>query len=376
MFGKKKTPATGEPKKKEKLQFEKKARANTGCLRGVLYFLIIFVVSISLAVFGWNCVNDVLALNKPNIEAAITISENFTIPELARELADKGIINHAWLFTLFCNFSDAWEKIEPGEYTVSSKLDYNAIVKSFVNVPVREVVRVVVPEGKTLLETLQMLHDAGVCDIEDLIRAADEEDFNFDFLSDLPMFPGRLEGYLFPDTYDFYTQWNPRSALLKFLNTFQRQLTPSMRKRLDEPDFNFDLNELLTIASLIQMEAGNIPEMRDISSVIYNRLERNMPLELDATQVYLLRLRDGIQPLTPADINAARSIVSPYNTFQNTGLPPGPICSPGGEAIRAALYPYKTNYLYYALHKDGHHEFFATREAFNRFLASDGFYLN
>jgi UPF0755 protein len=361
--------------KKKKLEFEHKKRANTGCLRGVLYLLFISGASLFLAVFGWNCANDVLALNKinkPDKEVSITIPTNFTIQELSKNLAKEGVIDRAWLFTLFCRFTSAQEKIEPGTFTINARLDYNAIVKSFVNRPVREEVLVVIPEGKNLLETLTILSEAGVASLEDLLRAADEEEFSHSFLQDLPMNPGRLEGYLYPDTYIFYTDWSPRSALSKMLSQFGTKLTPSVRTRLD--GIQYDLNEILTIASLIQMEAATISEMRYISSVIWNRLasSRFPNLQIDATAVYLMKMAG--RPVDSAeDVLRGREIDSPYNTSLSPGLPPGPICSPGLEAIRAALYPASTNYYYYALSTDGTHEFFSNETAFNNFRRSNRF---
>ncbi|MDR0325630.1 MAG: endolytic transglycosylase MltG [Oscillospiraceae bacterium] len=354
-------------KKEKKIEFEQKQRANTGCLRGVLYFLFICGVSLGLAVFGWNCVNDVLALNKPDSDVAVSISEDFTIRELSRELAELGVINQPWLFTLFCNYSKAEEKIEPGDYVISSRLDYNAIVKSFVIIPERGEVTVRVTEGKTLMETLTLIAEQGVSSLDNLVRAADEEEFNFSFLEDLPMEPGRLEGYLYPDTYVFFTDAGARSILLRFLNNFNLKLTRTMRERLEAIDY--DLNEILTIASLIQMEAAGAGEMKDISSVIWNRLSSNSmrKLEIDATSVYLIG-KENVS--SAADVMAGREIDSPYNTFLYEGLPPGPICSPSIDAIRAALYPSTTKYYYYALHVDRTHRFFNTESEFARFIRS------
>jgi UPF0755 protein len=151
--------------------FEQKPKANTGCLRGILYFLCIISVSLFLSIFGWNCVNDVLALTKPDKPVEITIAEDFNIRELSRELAELGVINHAWLFNLFGSYSSAEDKIEPGTYIINSNLDYNAIVKSFINIPLREEVRVSIPEGLTLAETLALIADSGVSSFENLIRA-------------------------------------------------------------------------------------------------------------------------------------------------------------------------------------------------------------
>ncbi|MDR0292724.1 MAG: endolytic transglycosylase MltG [Oscillospiraceae bacterium] len=358
-------------KKKMKVEFERKQRANTGCLRGILYFLIISGTSLFLAVLGWGCVNDVLALTKPDKEVTVSIPRDYTIPELSRELAELGLIEKPWLFTLYCNYSHAKDKIEPGSYTINSSLDYNAIIKSFVTVVEREVVEVRVIEGKNLEETFRLIAEQGVCGYEELLKAADEEEFSFDFLEDLPVRPGRLEGYLYPDTYLFYTDVSPRSVLLKFLNNFKLKLTPSMRNRLNT--IEYDLNGILTIASMIEMEAASDSERNLISSVIYNRLGRDMRLDIDATVYYLVPERkENQERLTAEDLE----IDSPYNTRRYAGLPPGPICSPSYASIRAALYPASTKYLYYALDKERNHRFFNDSASFERFIKSKDFIFN
>jgi UPF0755 protein len=172
---------------------------------------------------------------------------------------------------------------------------------------------------------------------------------------------------MFPDTYDFYTTTGARSVLMRILSNFGRKYAPSMQRAVQ--GMEYDLNEILTIASLIQMEAANISEMKDISSVIHNRLNSNTlrKLEIDATSVYLMG-RENIN--SALDVLAGREIDSPYNTFLHEGLPPGPICSPGVEAIRAALWPSDTRYFYYSLHVDRTHRFFRDHSSFERFIRS------
>ncbi len=362
----------GESAAKKPIEFEKRKRANTGCLRGVLYFVLILVVSLFLAVFAWNCANDVLALSKSDKPVTVTIAEGYTISELSRNLKELGVIENSWLFTLYCNFSDAEEDIEPGTFEVNAKLDYHALVHSFVNRVERTTVQVKITEGKTLRETLRLIADQGVSNYETLLAAvATAELTDYPFLDEIPMNENRLEGYLYPDTYIFYSDSPPAAVFDKFLDNFDLKLTRTMRQQLEQIEYS--LNEILTIASLIQMEAATISEMKNISSVIYNRLnsERYPRLELDATGVYIIG-RDGGE-LTPEQIYASRSIDNPYNTFMYEGLPPGPICSPSLDAISAALYPGNTDYYFYALGKDGVHHFFETESGFNNFINSSQF---
>ncbi|MDR1669729.1 MAG: endolytic transglycosylase MltG [Oscillospiraceae bacterium] len=340
-----------------------------------MYFILILVVSSFLAVFAWNCANDVLALSKPDLPVSVTIAEDYTVSELSRNLKELGVIENSWLFTLYCNFSEAEKKIEPGTFAVNANLDYHALVGKFRNVTERKPVQVKVTEGKTLKETLRLIADQGVSKYETLLAAVGTAELDYPFLADIPMEPNRLEGYLYPDTYLFFTDASPAEVFQKFLDNFDVKLTNSMRSYLSEIDY--DLNGILTIASLIQMEAASDSEMKNISSVIYNRLNSSnyRRLEIDASIVYLIGRENG--EITPEEIYAGRTeIDSPYNTFQYEGLPPGPICSPSIEAIRAALYPGTENYYYYALSKDGDHHFFETQAGFERFINSDDFINN
>lgn len=338
--------------------------ANTGCLRGALYFVVVVVVSLYLAVYAWNCVNDVLALIKSEGVATITVTEGYTIPELTQQLYEKGIIEKKWLFSFYCNYSEAEETIETGTYEIRKDLDYRSIVRTMRQKKERTVVSVLLREGLNVNETIDELVKAGVSNREALLEAVAEMEFNYSFLEELPMGSGRLEGYLYPDKYEFYSDESPRNILNKLVRNFDRKLRPSMRKYIDEKS-DYDLNQILTIASMIQLEAANVAEMRNISSVIHNRLKSKelKRLQIDATLVYIIGRENKI---TAADIVRAQSIDSPYNTYMYEGLPPGPICSPSIDAISAALYPSKTSYYYYALTDEGVHEFNQTLAGHNQ----------
>ncbi|MDR1692753.1 MAG: endolytic transglycosylase MltG [Oscillospiraceae bacterium] len=362
---------------KKKITFEKRKRANTGCLRGILYFVFILVVSSFLAVFAWNCANDVLALSKPDQEVSVTIAEDYTIAELSRNLKELGVIEHTWLFTLYCNFSDAQEEIEPGTFIINSNLDYHALVSSFVNRVERRTVQVKIPQGLTMMETLRLVADAGVSDYQTLLGSVGSTELDYSILADVPMEPNRLEGFLYPDTYLFYTDSSPSTVYSKFLSNFSAKFAPSFRNQLSQMDY--DLNQILTVASLVEKEAASVSEMYEVAYVIYNRLgsANYKKLQIDATGVYLLELlgRDQTVELTSAEIRASRDIDHPYNTFLYEGLPPGPICSPSIDAIRAALFPRSENGnpYFYALSKTGQHEFFESYSAFERFISGSEF---
>jgi UPF0755 protein len=254
-------------------------------------------------------------------------------------------------------FSNAEEKIDPGSYEVRGMMDYRALVSAMRHTSsYRTVVTVTIPEGFTVEQTIRRLVEKGVNTYEKLADVCTNYDFEYSFLEGLPFTANRLEGYLFPDTYDFYVNENPVSAINKLLANFNRKMTAELRKQIEESDYT--MQEILTIASLIEKEAANDDERGEIASVIYNRLNsKNLKkLQIDATIQYFLPERK--EQLTIADTQ----IDNPYNTYIYEGLPPGPICNPGMKSIRAAINPDETNYYFYALTEEGVHEFSRTAE--------------
>lgn len=348
------------------IHFERRKR--TGCMGGLIYFAFIVAVSLILCCFAWMAANDVLALNKDYVEADVTVTEGYTIDELADTLKDEGFIKYTSLFKLFAKVYHADQKITAGTYTLSTDYDYRALISSMsTGSGSMAVDSVVIPEGKTMEEIFQILADNEVCDYASLMEAAANYDFDYDFLdADTLGDVQRLEGYLFPDTYTFYKGSTAESTLDKFLSNFQSKTDAyNVDKLVSESSYSLD--EIITIASMIQMEAANDDEMPTIASVIHNRLDDGMYLEIDATIQYALEERvDNLS-------DAQRVLDTPYNTYTNKGLPPTPITNPGIAAILAALAPEDTDYYYYALHVDGNHEFFKDASSHKTFVNSEKF---
>ena len=344
----------------------------TGLRGGLMYFGFVVCVSIILASVAWLAADDVLSLNKDPVEAEIYVGEQVDMRQVSTELYNKGLIKYRALFRLFAKFMKAETKIDPGVYVLSSRLDYNAMIhamkQSTSTIEERATVKVMIPEGKTLKQTFQILAEHGVCPYETLLECAANYEFKYDFLEDLPYgAENRLEGYLFPDTYEFFAPSDPEEAIAKFLSNFNSKVSLDMRQQAEE--MGYSLQEVLTVASLIEMEAGKDTERATIASVIYNRLSSSYYpyLQVDATIQYALEERK--ESLTYEDLE----IDSPYNTYKYTGLPPGPIANPGLASIRAALNPEDTGYYFYALNKSGTHNFFTTQSQFDYFVNSSEF---
>ena len=364
----------------------------TGCLGGLMYFIFVVSVSIILACVGWMAASDVLALNKEDITAEVVIPEDcFTSEQrdvkdedgnvtgtetvdvadmgvVAGALKDAGIIQYKSLFKLYSMFSNADVKIDPGTYELSTQYDYRAIVKKMQFGSDSQVKTMVTfPEGFTEKEIFLRLEENKICKYDDLMECAANYQFGYAFLDGIAYGDARrLEGFLFPDTYEFYQGMTPEAAIDKFLLTFHYKLTAEM---LDlTASRGMSLQQVLSVASMIEKEAANDDERATIASVIYNRLAANMPLQIDATVQYALPERKEL--LTVDDLG----IDSPYNTYKNLGLPVGPIATPGMPSIMAALKPATSGYYFYALDEATNtHKFFSSSSEHQAFVATQSY---
>ena len=223
-------------------------------------------------------------------------------------------------------------------------MDYRAILNSLGSGSSSRVeVSVTIQEGLTVRQIFELLEKEGVSTVEKLNDMAANHDYAFSFLEDIPLGdPNRLEGYLFPDTYNFYMGEDPKYVINKMLVNFDSKVDDSMRQKI--ADKGYTIQELLTVASMIEKETGY--------------------LQVDATIQYVLPEGEIVSEEDYQTVN------SPYNTYLNKGLPPGPIANPGLESIMAALNPESTNYYYYALGDDGVHHFFTSYSEHQAFLNS------
>ncbi len=213
------------------------------------------------------------------------------------------------------------------------------------------------PEGATVAELARALEGARLASADDVVRAAADPAL----LVALGVEGRSLEGYLFPDTYQFVRGMTPAQMLGRMVQRMQAKLTPEMRRQARERGLS--VHELLTLASIIEREAVVRDELRTISAVFWNRLRLGMPLQADPTVQYAVGKER--RTLTRADLQAD----DPYNTYRRPGLPPGPIASPGLAAIAAALDPAPVKYLYFVAIDDQRHHFSTTVEEHNGYVA-------
>lgn len=342
----------------------------------LLYILAVIGTSAVLATLGWTWASDLLALNKSEHSAVITISdslftetmeeneEGVSVPvshvdmeKVTDMLKDEGLIEYKFLFKLFGWFSHADAKIVPGTYELDTQMDYRALVANMSSSSSkRKEVDVTIPEGYNIDQIFELLEENAVSTVDKLRDTAANYAYRWSFLQSIPLGDyHRLEGYLFPDTYTFYTGQDPIYVLNKLLNGFHTKMK-GYYSRFEE-DEGYSLHDIVIIASLIEKETDG-QDRATISSVIYNRLEHPDAepkgyLQIDATLVYI---NGGKVP-----VEADKSIDSPYNTYLYPGLPTGPIANPGIESLIAAMEPKSTKYYYYVLNPETkQHEFSRT----------------
>lgn len=219
-------------------------------------------------------------------------------------------------------------------------------------------VRVTFPEGSTVSQIAQLLEKNNVCSAEEFMLQANNSGLLEEYDFDIPNSDERaflLEGYLFPDTYDFYIDEGAEKAISRFLKNTQAKLDDEILSRCD--DLGYTADEILALASIIQEEAGNPAEMGKVSSVIHNRLNSsNFPrLQCDVATFYL---RDYVKPYI--DEEKYEPLIDLYNTYNCNGLPAGPITNSGMDAINAALYPDDTDYYYFVTDSNGNYLYAST----------------
>ncbi len=360
---------------------KKKKKRGNPLLNILLWLVIVAVSSAILAGVGWMLANDLCALNKTpaneepkeitvkveeawhtgtetftkkdkNNEEKEYTAETYDMKQVASMLKEEGLIEYEWFFRLFSWVMHGERKVGAGSYKLNTDMDYRALIYGMMpggDTEVAETVDVTIPEGYNVSQIIALLAEKGISTEEKLTDAAANHVFEgYGFVDNENLGSvTRLEGYLYPDTYNFYVGRDPALAFNAMLNNFKKQIyTDSEISGLlsDWEESGYSFSDIITIASLIEKETDGTDRDK-IASVIYNRLknagETNYLLQIDAALVYAAG-----RPITQADYT---DLDSPYNLYQHTGLPPTPIANPGRQSILAALQPASTNYYFYVL---------------------------
>ncbi len=286
-------------------------------------------------------------------EKIVVIPNGATFAQAATLLEQEQLIRSRSAFLLMGRSQEADRKIHPGEYELNAAMPPAEILSKLLSGRV-VLHAVTIPEGYTIHQIADVLGEQQITDRTEFVRWASDKSF----VRTLGLSADSVEGYLYPDTYRFAKMTAAKDVIRTMVDQLEHVMTQELKARAK--DIHLTVHEVLTLASVIEKETGSGDERPQISSVFHNRLKKKIPLQSDPTVIYGLPNFDG--NLHKKDL----SHPSPYNTYRWTGLPPGPIASPGAEAIRAALYPAPSVYLYFVSKNDGTHQFSATLVEHNK----------
>lgn len=294
----------------------------------------------------------------------VVIAKGSSAGTIAESLEAQDLIRSPFIFKLTCKFSGNVDKLKPGVYELNKSMSVPVIIDRLVQGKTLET-WLTVPEGYTARQIADVLAEKDLADDDMFLRLTITDGFRFQGYAFI--YGHNLEGYLFPDTYLMSRDMNTKALVEKMLDTFQKkvaipydaELREVSRSRFGLGGDNYPegLYKIVTVASLIEREA-RVPKDRPlISAVLWNRLSKNMRLEVDATVSYIPgQSRGNKDRVLYSDLKTD----SPYNTYKNAGLPPGPICNPGLAAVEAAINPADVDYLFYVARPDGSHVFTRT----------------
>lgn len=278
------------------------------------YLIFVLLASAILAGVGWMLGSDFCAFNRGALrETSVEVTAEDSVSTVADKLQDAGLIKYKWFFKLYAGISHADKKIGIGTYTLNTEMDYRALILGMHNSSgnlTAETVTVTIPEGYTVRQTIRLLAEKGVNTEENLLEAAKTATYDYSFINNNSEDPSRLEGYLFPDTYEFYKNHNAKNALGKLIDAFADRIDEDAFASSKAKSMGYSMKDVVIIASLIEKETDGT-DQRDIASVIYNRLQKPGEtaglLQIDASLLY------GLPDHTGAITNADKAVDTPYN---------------------------------------------------------------
>ena len=277
-------------------------------------------------------------------EFELTITKGSSLNQICNNLEKLGLITNTNYFKLLAVLKGKQNRVKAGYFKLNTGMTPPLILEHLLNPIAKEVV-FTIPEGYSIKQIAELLQDANIIpDKNEFIQLAYEKRY----WQDLSIKGKTMEGYLFPDTYRIHENATPKEIIDMMISSFFHKIKP-FKKDIEKSPYS--LEKIITIASIIEKETSVPEERKKISSVIFNRLKRNMRLQMDPTVIYGINNFNG--NLTKKDLQT----FNPYNTYKIKGIPPGPIANPGIESIEAAIFPDKTKLLYFVAKNDGTHIF-------------------
>ncbi len=315
--------------------------------KAVIYIAVVLIISAYVSYYAITIANDVFAFVKADREVTVNVPENATDKEIAYLLEKNGLISYDWMFELYLIYKTEGDEPThyiPGEKKLNSTMNYNQLIAELTTEYVaNEQVSITIPEGYTTDQIIDLLVSNGIGTREGYVDAINNYPYKHEFVVELDEkgYPEtrkyRLEGYLYPDTYFFFKNSEEYVVINKLLNNFNDKFWRHLDVFKDDiAKQNMSVDEIITLASMIQAEAKLFIDFEAVSFVFHNRLSHpgTFPyLQSDATIQYVLP--EHVEDFTQEQLD----LDNPYNTYKYMGLPPGAICNPGYDAISAAIYP-------------------------------------
>lgn len=317
--------------------------------KGFLYLILFPAGVLCLALLYFMASLSPVASRENAREVVVTVPTQASAGQVAKILKESGLVRSPHVFRLYARWRGLDGRLKAGEYSLSNGLSTPEVLRELVEGKLA-VQSFTVPEGFTTAQVADLLAAKGLVDRGEFLRAVASEKFSYPFLRGLPEGERRLEGYLFPDTYQVTRGSSESSIIDLMLRRFEKE-SRDMDYQAQVDKAGLTLHQAVTIASMVEREARVDEERPVIAGVIRNRLERSIPLQIDATVQYALGANK------PKIYYKDLEVDSPYNTYKVNGLPPGPIAMPGRASLLAAVNPVRTGYLYYVAKPDGTHAF-------------------
>ncbi len=322
--------------------------------------IILLVVIAAAVIYGGLFVKEFTNKTSGGASVTVEIEKGSSGEMIASALKKAGVIHFEKAFCLKLKTSPDRDKLNYGKYKLSKNMAYDDIIAALKKPAINEnTVRLTVPEGYSAEMIAQRCEKLGISTSEEFLNELENGKFEADFIENIPKVSGvkyRLQGYLFPNTYEFMNYSTAHDVIQTMLSEFEKQYNSV--KNTNKTDMS--MNDIVIAASLIEREAKLKSERSIISGVIKNRLEKDMPLQIDASVVYIIS--GGLYNVDRVYYKDLEKD-SPYNTYKNKGLPIGAICNPGAESLKAAMNPQSHSYLYYRTDtkkNDGSHSFSET----------------
>lgn len=317
--------------------------------RWAIFGAILFAFAMATCFFSFGTIHHRTSLSE-NQKIYVRVTSGMSARALGEKLSSLGVIHNGLHFWLRAKFEGYASQFKAGMYAFEPEMDEAIVLEKLVSGETTSV-KFTIPEGFGIKEIAERLAEEGLVNKTDFLERA-KNFAPYDYMKKEPNVRYAAEGYLFPDTYELHDEVNASAIMKMMAEDFDARLTQDMRDRASEK--NLSIHDLITLASLVEKEARFDADRPIIAQVFLKRLKIGMPLQSDTTLQYLMDA-----PKEDVSIHDTK-IESPYNTYQNKGLPPGPIASPGMKSIEAVLHPSDTDYLYFVADHSGHNHYSRT----------------